>query len=147
MFVESMGAIFEIFNAKMGFLKHPTFACFALFFTKFSIFIREISKTRKSGPYGPFLLALWVGRGDNFHMLSAEKKILKIGQKLTKLETEVVIYIENCSNCSYKLRNHLILKILEYLHNKNGDRAEWRLQKKISPKEIIQNRLIITEAS
>jgi len=38
-----MGGIFEVFNAQMGFFKHPTFACFALFFT---IFIGEISKMR-----------------------------------------------------------------------------------------------------
>ena len=41
-----MEAIFEVFNAQMGFFKHPTFACFALFFIIFSIFIREISKMR-----------------------------------------------------------------------------------------------------
>ena len=41
-----MRAIFEVFNAKMVFFKHPTFACFALFFTILSIFIKEISKMR-----------------------------------------------------------------------------------------------------
>ena len=41
-----MGAIFDVFKAQMGFFKHPTFACFALFFTIFLIFIREISKMR-----------------------------------------------------------------------------------------------------
>ena len=46
MFLEGMGAIFEVFNAKMVFFKHSTFACFALFFTIFSILIREISKIR-----------------------------------------------------------------------------------------------------
>ena len=44
MFLEGMGAIFESFNAKWMIFKCPTFACFALFFTYFSIFIREISK-------------------------------------------------------------------------------------------------------
>ena len=41
-----MGDIFEISNAQRGGFKYPTFACFAPFFTIFSIFIREISKKR-----------------------------------------------------------------------------------------------------
>ena len=46
MFLEGIGTIFDVFNAQMSLFKHPTFACFALFFTIFSIFIREISKMR-----------------------------------------------------------------------------------------------------
>ena len=43
-------------------------------------------QTRNSAASGGPLLALRVWRGDDFYKLSAEKKILKIGQKLTESE-------------------------------------------------------------
>ena len=45
-------------------------------------------QTRKLAAYGGLLLALRVLRGDDFPKLSAKKKILKIGLKLTELESK-----------------------------------------------------------
>ena len=78
----------------------------SVFSCNYELLLSKLIQTRNSAASGGPLLALRVWRGDDFYKLSAEKKILKIGQKLTELESKYARVFE----WGFDPLNHMNLK-------------------------------------
>ena len=82
------------------------------------------------------MLVLWLWKGFNFHKISAEKRILKIRPKLTKLERNTNKYVDKTySLFSIKLTLHETKPIKKRL-NPNHDFNIWRIKPLQAPCDV-----------